>query len=275
MRHIGLHLRLNNSILDAASQAVHLGIPIFQCFLINQAIRRLITVDDSMVCSLQELRPHLHRIYIHGSYWINLARLKEQAKRALVREISLAKRLACSHLILHPGSAVGIHSHPDRIDALARVLNDITTDEPTMNFILENTAHGNSSVGSNLEDFYHLKQKLERPEQISFCIDTAHAHAYGYDLIDPDKQNDFIELIDQTMGLENVELIHLNDAAHECGSRLDKHAAVGNGFIGEKALHTFALDPRLSSIPLILELPILPDGEDGAMLQKIRSWHQK
>ncbi len=274
MRHIGLHLRLNDSIMDAASQAVRLGTPIFQCFLINQLHRRLITVDDPTLCSLQKLRPQLHTIYIHGSYWINLAGLKERANRALLREISLAKRLECSHLILHPGSAVGISNHTDRIDALARVLNGITKDEPEINFILENTAHGNSSVGSNLEDFYHLKQKLERPEQISFCIDTAHAHAYGYDLIDPDKQNGFIELIDKTMGLENVELIHLNDAAHECGSRIDKHAAIGNGYIGEKALKTFALDPRLSSIPLILELPILPDGEEDAMLQKVQCWHQ-
>ncbi len=274
MRHIGLHLRLNDSILDAASQAVRLGTPIFQCFLINQLHRRLIKVDTSTLASLQELRPQLHTIYIHGSYWINLAGLQQRGNRALFREIALAKRLECSHLILHPGSAVGISNHTDRIDALARVLNGITKDEPEMTFILENTCHGNSSVGSNLEDFYHLKQKLERPEQITFCVDTAHAHAYGYDLVDQDKQNGFIELVDQTMGLENVELIHLNDAAHEQGSRIDKHAAIGNGCIGETALKTFALDPRLSSIPLILELPILPDGDEDAMLQKVQGWHK-
>ena len=274
MRPIGLHLRLNNSILDAASEAVRLGTPIFQCFLINQLHRKLIKVSGSTLASLQKLRPQIQTIYIHGSYWINLAGLKANGNRALFKEISLAKRLECSHLILHPGSAVGISNHMDRIDALAQVLNGITKDEPNMTFILENTCHGNTSVGSNLEDFYHLKQKLERPEQITFCVDTAHAHAYGYDLTDPEKQNGFIELIDQTMGLENVELIHLNDADHPRGSRIDKHAAIGNGSIGESALKTFALDPRLSSIPLILELPILPDGQEDAMLQKVQSWHR-
>jgi deoxyribonuclease-4 len=259
--------------MDAASEAIRLGIPIFQCFLTNQLHHKLIKVDTRTVTSLQELHPSLRTIYIHGSYWINLAGLQERGNRALFKEISLAKRLGCSHLILHPGSAVGIHNHTDRINALAQILNSITTDEPEMNFILENTCHGNSSVGSNLEDFYHLKQKLERPKQITFCIDTAHAHAYGYDLVDPEKQNGFIELIDQTIGLENVKLIHLNDAAHEQGSRIDKHAAIGNGCIGEDALKTFALDPRLSSIPLILELPILPDGEEDAMLQKVQGWH--
>ena len=187
MRHIGLHLRLNDSIMDAATEAVRLGTPIFQCFLINQLHRKLIKVDNSTICSLQELRPKLHTIYIHGSYWINLAGLQERGNRALFKEIALAKRVGCSRLILHPGSAVGISNHAERIDALAKVLNGITKDEPEMTFILENTCHGKSSVGSDLEDFYHLKQKLERPEQITCCVDTAHAHAYGYELIDPDK----------------------------------------------------------------------------------------
>lgn len=274
MRYIGLHMRLNDSILNAVSQALSLGTPIFQCFLIDQEVHRLITVDQPTIRTLNELRSQFQKMYIHGSYWINLAGFKKRVYNALMREISLAKQLGCFHLILHPGSASHINNHTERIYTLADVLNRITNDEPAITFILENTAHGSPSVGSNFEDFYQLKQRLEQPNRIRFCIDTAHAHAYGYDLSTPDTQNKFINLIDQTVGIENIELIHLNDSAHPCGSQLDKHAVIGDGLIGDHALQSFALDHRLVTIPLILELPMVSPECENSILQKVRSWHQ-
>jgi deoxyribonuclease-4 len=88
-------------------------------------------------------------------------------------------------------------------------------------------------------------------------------------------QHDFITLIDETIGLDMVELLHLNDAIHACGSRIDKHALLGHGTIGITALQSFALHPRLATIPLILDLPSLPIEQDNAMLSLARSWHTK
>ncbi len=273
MRHIGLHLRLKDSIIDAAARAVRLNTPIFQCFLVKQTSGHCIHVSEKTIVDLQKFWEQIHTVYIHGSYWINLAGLKPNGHRALTNEMELAKRLGCTNLILHPGSATKLSNHQQRIDALARIINEITKKEKAITFILENTAHGKASVGSNLEDFYHLKQKLDYPEQISFCIDTAHAHSYGYDLVDTKKRDEFISLVDQTMGIDNVKLIHLNDAAHERGTRIDKHALIGEGHIGQDALKAFISDPRLLQIPLILELPVLPEAEEDGMLQKIRDWH--
>jgi deoxyribonuclease-4 len=170
------------------------------------------------------------------------------------------------------GSCSNAQNQEARIDSLARTLNTITKHEHDIIFVLENTVHTNKSVGSDLQDFYHLKQKLEFPERIAFCIDTAHAHAYGYNIID--MQQNFIDLIDQTMGISNLALIHLNDAMHERGSHIDKHAPLGKGCIGENALKSFALHPSLSSVPLILELPILSESQEHAALKKVKYWHQ-
>ena len=273
MRQIGLHLRLDDSILDAARYAIRLGMPIFQCFLINQTKKKCIVVDKDVLTDLQNLQSPLPKIYIHGSYWINLAGLCKRGYTELAKEVHIAKQLGCTDIILHPGSVRGITGQKQKVNALARIINDVTKNESGIHLMLENTSHGNRSVGSNLEDFYYLKQKLDHPERISFCIDTAHAHSYGYNLVDEKKRNDFIELIDQTMGIDKVELIHLNDAIYAQGSRIDKHAPIGKGYIGEEALKAFALDPRLVSIPLILELPILPADQEDAMLQKVKRWH--
>ncbi|HML19250.1 MAG TPA: endonuclease IV, partial [Candidatus Dependentiae bacterium] len=78
---------------------------------------------------------------------------------------------------------------------------------------------------------------------------------------------------DDSIGIKNISLLHLNDTNQPCGSRIDKHALIGEGEIGEEALKQFVLDERLSHIPIILELPVLPEEQEDAMLQKIRTWH--
>ncbi len=235
----------------------------------------MIVLDRQTAAKFQQLQTQFENIYIHGSYWVNLSSYQQGGHHIFRREIELVKRLGCTHFILHPGAALDKQNRQEGIDVLANILNKVTKAEPSITFILENTAHGGRSIGSDLQDFYHLKQKLNHPERIAFCIDTAHAHAYGYTITDQTQRDKFIETIDQTIGIDTIELIHLNDATHPCGSQIDKHAPLGSGYIGEQALKSFALDPRFSSIPLILELPILPKAQEGDMLQKVKLWHKK
>src|SRR5579872_3584232 len=274
MRSIGLHLRLNHSLRNAAQRAIALQLPIFQCFFIEQHSRELITVDNQLVQEFNRLRDeHFDMVFVHASYFINLASLKYDAVRLFKRELHLAKRLSCSHIILHPGSAVGAQDKAEGIDELARSLNNIMRSEQEVTIVLENTTHGNLSVGSDITDFKLLLAKLDYPERISFCIDTAHAYSYGYDLGETASRNEFIALIDDSIGIQNISVIHLNDTNQHCGSRIDKHALIGEGVIGEDALKQFVLDERLNHIPIILELPVLPEDQEDAMLHKIRTWH--
>lgn len=272
MRPIGLHIRITDTIMEVAEYIQELGIPIFQCFLVDQADRQPLLINTA---TAQEFKNRLsnQKLYVHGSYWVNLAHLKKQGLTILHNEIEQAKQLGSQHIILHPGSAITASTHAQGIDDVAHVLNTIMMDEQDMIFILENTAHAHKTIGSNLTDFYYLKQKLEYPDRVKFCIDTAHAYAYGYDIGDIAQQNDFIHLIDITIGIHAVELIHLNDAAHPLSSRIDKHAALGEGTIGLEALKSFATNPRLSKIPLILELPVLSSAQESNMLDIVRSWH--
>lgn len=272
MRQIGLHIRVEKSIVQAALYAEQLNIPIFQSFLVNQSDRRPLPIDDAVAAAFKEYCGN-RLFYVHGSYWINLAQTRQHGFSVLRAEINAAKKLGSHHLIFHPGSASPYASRRESIDTIARTVNTIMHEDPTVHIILENTVHAGTTIGSNLEDFYHIKQKIDRPEQLGFCIDTAHAHAYGYNISSLSNQKSFIELIDQTIGIASVVLIHLNDAEYQLSSRIDKHAALGHGTIGIAALQSFAMNPRLIHIPIILELPALPMEADNDMLQKVRSWH--
>lgn len=272
MRPIGLHIRVIDTMVQAADYVEQLDIPLFQCFLVNQSNRKPLQIDPTIAQHFQA-RIVPRKLFVHGSYWINLAQLGAMGLSILKHEIEQAKQLGAQHIILHPGAAHPKATHSEGIDTVARVLNKIMAYEKDIVIVLENTAHAHQAIGSNLADFYTLKQKLDWPENVRFCIDTAHAHAYGYDMSDSTKQQEFINLIDEMIGISMIELIHLNDAIHPHGSRIDKHALIGEGTIGAHALKSFALDPRLAHIPLILELPNLPFEQDSAMLHLVRSWH--
>ncbi len=275
MREIGLHLRLHNSLQAIVERAKQMDMPIFQFFFTCQSNKSLIEIDTVLKKRFcQWRRDYFTSVFVHGSYFINLASLKYNAVPLLQRELELAKQLSCSHLILHPGSAAGGKNKQEGIDTLVRAINQVTKHEKEITLILENTAHGNKSVGSDISDFRLILEKIDKPERIAFCVDTAHAFSYGYNIVDSQKRDDFISLLERNIGIERIALIHLNDTDQSCGSRIDKHAMLGSGKIGQEALKKFVLDERLKHIPLILELPLLSEVEEDLMLCKVKEWHR-
>ena len=258
MREVGLHLRLNNSLVDLANEAELLNIDFFQCFFVEQSSRKTIAPEKNDVDQFLRIRrERFDTLYAHASYCVNLASLNYNGHRALHREAEMARRLEFTHIILHPGSANGAIERTQGIDALARALNTIVKLERDIIFLLENTAHGSLSVGSNLLDFKALRSKLDQPDMVRYCIDTAHAYAYGYNIGDISEQESFIRLLDETVGIENIDLFHLNDTKKACGSRIDRHEIVGNGAIVHAAVKHLVLHEKVAHLPILMEAPYL------------------
>lgn len=273
MRLLGLHMRLNSSLMAVAHRAVALRLPIFQSFFVNAVTNKMIQPTRAEADAFaQYARTHFLQLYVHGSYWINLASLLHTGYTVFKKELALAQRLSFTHMVLHPGTAKGAATKLEGIDALARVLNTINAVDHGLMIVLENTAHGNLAVGSDLHDFGLLFEKLDKPERVQFCLDTSHAHAFGYELVDAEQQDLFIALMDEWIGLSRVQLIHLNDTSQERGSLIDQHAVVGQGQLGKASLQRLAQHPALAHIPLILELPALELDQEAGILNEVRQW---
>lgn len=271
MRKVGLHIRLNETLLEVAKKAEALKIPIFQCFFIQQESNHFISMtDDQIKLFLRDLRGNFEDLYLHGSYWINLASPQSQNK-IILREIELAKKLSFTHIIVHPGSTKKGRPKKDGIAIMARNLNRLLKTENEIKVVLENTAHAGLSIGGDLQDFLHLKERLEHPEKIMFCIDTAHAFAYGYNLITLEAQQGFLALIEKTIGFDAIALIHLNDIKQQCGSRIDKHEKIGTGILGN-SLQEFITQKPLEKKPIIMELPVMNETEEEDILHMVRNW---
>ena len=65
-------------------------------------------------------------------------------------------------------------------------------------------------------------------------------------------------------GLKNINLIHTNDSKKPLGSRVDRHAHIGQGCFGIESLRAFVMHPKLANLPLILETPKEKNGYQGA-----------
>jgi deoxyribonuclease IV len=273
MRNIGLHLRIVDTIVNLAQEAESLELKSFQCFLINQVTKKHIVVDQAIIQQFLSMRNRFGDIFVHGAYWINLCASQSYgAQYILFKELELARALECNYYILHPGSAVGWKNRMEGIDAFVRILNRVIKKISTLKIVLENTVHGGMTIGSNVEDLSIIRQKLDRPEQVSFCIDMAHAYAYGYDIANAEKQQEFIDLLESRLSIDAIVLIHLNDSQEKLASKRDKHAVLGEGHIGIEALRSFVQHKKLAHIPLMMELPDLPLEKQKEVLALVKRW---
>lgn len=274
MRNSGLHIRINSTLQDVLSHAQGLELPFFQCFLTTRTGQLLSFEADDIQKFLEARRNYFKNLYVHGSYWINLANIRYTNHYALFRELELARKLEFTHMIIHPGSTKGSENRLDGIDAMARVLNKLFVSPilGDMQIVLENTAHGSFSIGGDLHDFNVLLHKLDKPEKLQFCIDTAHAYVYGYNIKDEQEQNIFIDLIESLLGINSIALLHLNDTQELCGSKIDQHEIPGMGNLGIQSLKRFALHQKLRDIPILMELPEVSQEREKEILAMVQNW---
>src|SRR5579872_5707961 len=150
-KRLGLHMRMQSSILQVMEKARLLELPFFQCFFVLQETGKLITITHKEEKHfLQMRRAYFQDLFCHGSYWINLASLGNNGYRSMCSEVALAKRLEFTHFLLHSGTAKGATTKSQGIDALAFCLNNIIKKERDITFLLENTCHGKLAIGSDI-----------------------------------------------------------------------------------------------------------------------------
>lgn len=277
---IGLHLKLNENFCSLLVAAQKYNIMSFQFFLVKENSGKYLKIDPQDLKTFVKITKHVPNIYIHSSYWINLCSGNkvgyQTSQKILQKEIDLAKKLNIKKIVMHPGSATKFDNCQENykckikgIDNLTKALNKILQKEHNIKIILENTAHGKKTVGSDLNDFKLIKQKLYYPEKVEFCIDVAHAFAYGYSV---NKTNDFINILENSMGTENISLIHINDTSEQQGTKIDKHVAPGKGFIGENTLKNIINHEKLTKKPIILEIPNINAPQTIEALNLVNNW---
>ena len=273
MSRIGLHLRLEDSLLNVARQAIALELPFFQSFLVVRAHNgSLLVPSDREITQFRKLcERRFTYLYAHAPFWLNLADPARSSLDGLWNHLMLAQRLGFTHLIIHPGSSVRA-TKQQGIEMVSRTLNQVLKRESTVTIVLENTAHGERAVGSDIDDLFHIRSLLDKPEKVQFCIDTAHAHVYGYQLYTPAMMDTFLHEVIQRFGVDAIGLLHLNDASDLHGSFKDRHALLGMGTLGEQPLRATIQYNPLHQVPIIIEPPVLAHEALGDLYTVVQEW---
>jgi deoxyribonuclease IV len=190
----------------------------------------------------------------------------------LVEELQWGAALGLKGVVLHPGSAgVGPHQEAEERcrDAIAEVLASVPFEAPRL--LLEGAAGAGGQLGRSPGALARLVPPGAQ-SRVGICLDTAHLWAAGYDLRGPGWKTVQAELA-EAWGRPAPDLFHGNDSAAELGSRRDRHAAPGEGALGEAFFRTLLHREELDGTPLIVEIPPGPrDGDVIKVLRRLRRW---
>lgn len=203
---------------------------------------------------------------VHDSYLINLGSpdpaLLEKSFRAFVNEIERCEALGIPRLVFHPGSHLG-EGESACLKRIASSMKKALLATPgfTTRLLIENTAGQGTNVGYRIEHLEELLVRVDDANRVRVCIDTCHLLAAGYDYRTDQGFADVRGDLQQRVGLERIDWFHLNDSKKECGSRVDRHADIGKGFVGTAAIGRILRDPVFRNVPMVLETPKIDQGD--------------
>lgn len=268
MLKIGSHVSMKGKemFLGSAKEACSYGANTFMVFTgAPQNTKRKPIEELKIDAALEYMKAHgITTPIIHAPYIINLANtVNEQTFQLAVEFLSMdIERTAAmgSHvLVLHPGSHVGAGAEAG-IRRIAEGLNRILTKETPCVIALETMAGKGFEIGRSFEELAAIFDLVTYNEKLRVCLDTCHMHDAGYDIV-----HDFdgcLMQLDRLIGKDQVAVLHINDSKNPCGAGKDRHANIGDGYIGYEALHRIVHHPDFADIPKILETPYRPDDED-------------
>jgi deoxyribonuclease-4 len=202
----------------------------------------------------------------HDSYLINLAApddaLWRKSIAAFVVELQRAEQLGIPYVVTHPG-AFTTSSEEAGLRRIVAALDEVhaQTRELQVKALLETTAGQGSTLGWRFEHLATILAGVQDPDRLGVCVDTCHVFAAGYPLSSQCEYQNTMNELDTVVGLAQVKAIHLNDSVKGLGSRVDRHAKIGEGKLGLEPFRYLLNDDRFGHVPMYLETPKgLTDG---------------
>lgn len=278
-RRIGIHTSTSGGIHNAAERAYRIGCNTLQIFSSSPRQWAPYELSQPLCEQMLQLRNQygLKPLVVHTNYLVNLASTNplflKKSIEAFRGEVERALAVCADYLVLHPGSfrgadrEAGLLQTAAAIDAATRGL-DLAASGLTI--LIENTAGSEFSLGGSFEQVAEVIDRLRGCVPVGACIDTCHTHAAGYDIVSKDGIYETLLQLDATIGLNNVHVVHCNDAKAPRGSKLDRHQQIGKGTIGLEPFRILLNDLRLAHAAFIAETPIDKPGDDRRNVEALK-----
>ena len=256
---------------------MEIGADTLQIFTASPRMWRAGTPDPARVRAFQAIRRQhgIHPLVVHTGYLVNLASRDPQVRARSIAafrgELERAATVGAEFLVVHPGSYRG-QTLTDAIAACAEGLREAAEGfAGRVTVLLENTAGSGCALGSRFEELHAIRDSAAGAGlRVGYCLDTCHLFAAGFDISTPEGLRSAIRQAGDVLGLRNVPVFHANDSKAPLGSRVDRHAKIGKGYIGREAFRRLLAHPRLGAKTFISETPVEADGDDRRNLATLR-----
>lgn len=248
---------------NAPVNASEIGANAFALFTRNQRQWKAKPLTEDSIKrfkkNCEELGFSPSHILPHDSYLINLGHPEEagikKSRDAFLDEMQRCEQLGLKLLNFHPGSHLNKISEDDCLKRIAESINITLSKTSGVTAVIENTAGQGSNVGYRFEHLARIIELTDDRTRVGVCIDTCHGWAAGYDFLTEGGYEKTWDDFEKIIGMEMLKGIHLNDAKKELGSKVDRHASLGEGQMKNVTFSRMMKDNRFDDVPIILETP--------------------
>ena len=260
---IGAHVSIAKGFKKAAQISVDIGANTFQFFSRNPRGGNAKEFNEKDMAAFQKIREenNFGKLLAHAPYTMNLAAANEDtyefAKMIIREDVKRMDSIGVEYICFHPGSHVG-GGVEEGTRKIIEGLNQAITGDENITVLLETMSGKGTEIGRSFEEIRAIIDGVEHNERMGVCMDTCHIFSAGYDIVND--LDGVLDEFDRVIGIDRLKTIHLNDSMMPFGKNKDRHAGIGEGEIGMKALLEVINHPKLRDIPFFLETPYDDEG---------------
>lgn len=269
---IGCHLSSSKGFTAMGEDALSISANTFAFFTRNPRGGSVRALDLGDVAGLQRILDEhgFGRLVAHAPYTYNACSAKERAREfareAMHEDLERMEALPGQLYNFHPGAHVG-QGADTGIELIVDALCTVMFPGQRTCMLLETMAGKGTEIGRSFDELARIIEGVaaQRPElagtdTLGVCLDTCHIWDGGYDIVGD--LDGVLAEFDRVVGLERLQAVHINDSKNPCGAHKDRHARIGEGYLGapalggsEDALRALVTHPALRNLPFILETP--------------------
>ena len=258
---LGAHVSAAGGLSKALGRAAEIGCNCAQVFSTSPRGWNEAKFSSSEVKEFvkEKKQRGIEPVYFHASYLINLAdsgKTGHLSKKVLTAELNIASELGVRGSVIHLGSfkkSSVAEVEGGLWDVLIGNIGEVVRKMPRyVLFIIENA--GNRKIGQSLDEISRIIKEVNSPN-IRVCLDTCHLFSAGYNISIVRELENFLDEFDDKIGLEKLEVVHINDSRDPFASFRDRHENIGEGTLGRETFKMVLNHPKLKHLPFILEVP--------------------
>ena len=263
MIRIGCHLSSSKGYESMAKDAIAIDANTFQFFTRNPRGGNAKAINEKDVerflttAKEKDITPLL----AHAPYTLNACsadpKLRDFAKRTMADDLARMEYTPGNMYNFHPGCHVkqGVKTG---IEYISQMLIEILSPDQTTTVLLETMAGKGSEIGGCFEELKQILDLVDLSDHMGVCLDTCHVWDGGYDIVN--HLDDVLNEFDRIIGINRLKAIHLNDSQNPLGAHKDRHAKLGEGYIGIDTFKRIVTHPILGKLPFYMETPNDLDG---------------